>query len=113
MVTPVYSTLLGEANAVPNTGGPFELGAVPAGFVWVVRSVVAFNLQAWPLGLGGLQLLDNLGAVLWAVGKPEARSQKLYSSTVHQTMTTFDRLSAVTPDTGWTIRVSGFQLIAP
>jgi hypothetical protein len=112
VATPVYSTLLADVNGV-NISAWQTIGTVPLGFRWVVRSVVAFNPSRWFQGLWGLQLADSLFTQIWAVGMPVARGSRLFTAQVHQTMDPGDLLQSFTKDSGWNIRVSGFQLTLP
>jgi hypothetical protein len=106
---PVYSRFLAGANAVP-AGVALPLGGPTEGFVWVIRHVACYNALARYVGLHGVQIVDAGANIIFAVGNADAVGNRWYGRTMHQTIEFGDGMTATSSDSGWILRISGFQL---
>lgn len=111
MALSVYTHLLGSNPALPF--GATTLGTVPSGFVWVVRDVTFFNSRGSAYGFAGVRLIDGTGACIAGVGPDQARGGVPIQVETRQLLVAGDILQAIALETGWSVRVTGYQLTLP
>lgn len=111
MASHVYSRLLWEEN--PGHGGLFTSDPVPAGYVWVIKDIVALASSIEQEILAGLQFFDQAGVLVWGVAYPFAVPGRLEHYWGMQVLESGDQLEASTPDLTWSWRVSGYVLTLP
>lgn len=108
-----YSTLLWEQPAPNASGIPVFSPIVPVGFVWVVRSVSAYNtFEPRAIGIAHLEFQVD-GYPTWNTPIHTSRCSTAYESGDVRWVTaagTF--LSFTSTSANWKVRVSGYQLQA-
>lgn len=110
----VYSSLLWRANDLgPTLGEPDYSPVVPAGFIWVVRDILAWNRNFAGWDLQGFVLGDTQGGILWSLWLPDVTAARTYHQEMRQVLNPGDHISLNTADTGWYFRISGYQLSLP
>lgn len=109
----VYSTLLVSAKNL-GQGTPFLPPIVPAGFVWVIRSISAANMSARSTFVGGIIITDSFdNNEIWGTPLDTSISSKVYTAELRQVVPSGRELLARTFSPGWDVRISGFQLTLP
>lgn len=112
----VYSALLFENGDISKPGGDYNSIVVPSGYLWVVRDMyftVPTEVGYTWSHASGFEVTDHAGARLWNVTSPRAEMNVGYHWTGHQVVNTGDQLTVAIYDTGWTWRISGYQLTTP
>lgn len=107
----VYSSLLGRYTF---GGSGTVTFTVPAGFVWVVRSLSAFNPGTVGGGTGhGFSFTVNGQYSLYTVSAPYIVPQWQYHLDTRQVLDEGDNLDLVANDGGWSLYASGYALALP
>lgn len=99
------SVTLGEYNSAP----------VPAGYVWVVRSITAYLDQLWFFYAQGIHFRVSTlsGSYLAGVTRPGVSARRAYQWDMHQVLNAGETIHVSTWDASWNFAVSGYQLTLP
>lgn len=109
----VYSQLLVVAHNIA-TGAPLLPPAVPAGYIWVIRDIAAWNGQTIGFSVQGLMIEDTTNsAPFFQTPAMLSWSQTLYHLECRQVMPTGYELVAHTNSANWNVRISGYALTTP
>lgn len=111
---PAYSKVLWDqapgSSLVPPIAGPI----VPGGTVWVVREIIAENVQTSGGGGNCPQLRIGVGPLdIWET--PPNRTviaRPYYATDVRYVMAAGESFTAASADFHWSWRISGYQLSA-
>ena len=89
-------------------GGTVAVFTVPAGELWVIRNISAICESTELFGLQGFELLIN--GALFVHGRKGADCTALtpYNWEGRQAAVATDVLELVTPDSGWSVLVTGY-----
>lgn len=111
---PAYSIILWDLAPGYPIPGPQSSAPVPAGFVWVVRTVKAYNQVASGAGKGIPQIVLSAGGFpIWMTPFNGTATAQIYEfGDTRVVMDAGDKLSINTDNPDWVIRASGFQLSA-
>lgn len=108
----VYSARLAVGTALG--GGAGIVATVPAGVVWVLRSMSAAAAGAGLAPLSGFQVLLGTDVPIWGVGPLCVASQNPYEWSGRQVLNAGDDLTFSSADTApWALIVSGYSLALP
>jgi hypothetical protein len=107
-VAQTYSYPLGSSPSL--SVGTTTLFTVPSLTTYVVRDIVATNLNNPGAALNGLWFVDEEDVTVWMVWPPAAVPAVTYHELFHQAFLAGDSLRAITGDTSWSVRVSGYEL---
>lgn len=109
----IYSQLLAAVRNIA-IGAPSVGGPVPTGYIWIVRDIVAFNLNTtpgWILGMFLSSTSDNVP--IFSTPPQSSQCQLAYHWEGRQVLNTGGGLTAHTVGNNWCIRVSGYALTTP
>lgn len=101
------------AQLVSASPGTTDLGQAPAGRKWVVKDITATQVGGLGWVVSGFNVLDGLGAVIFGVGSPFAVMSVTYHWHGSQTLEDGEHLFFQTAETGWSLRISGYELTEP
>lgn len=110
MTSRSYTALLGQGLGLPE--GWYSLFSVPAGELWVVRNMDAFLGSGPTLKTFGFYVSDQNEYPLWGVQLPYANGGVSYYWEGRQAFTESQGMMFYSLDTGWNIRVTGYQFSA-
>lgn len=107
----IYSQRM--AQLVASSPGTTDLGQAPAGRKWVVKDIVATYVGGLAFPRSGFGVLDGLGATIFGVKSPFAVSGYSFHWAGTQTLEDGEHLYFQSDEGGWSLRVSGYELVEP
>jgi hypothetical protein len=107
----VYSRRLAQLVSAPS--GTTDLGHAPDGRKWVIKDINVTQLGGLGYPRSGFEVLDGLGAVIFAVNSPFAVMGWTYHWAGTQTLEDGEHCFFHADDLGWSVRVSGYELVEP
>lgn len=112
MAFSVYSKAFFDETGL--TVGAHSIGPVPAGFVWVVRDIDSYNDGVTSAAVAGWSLSSVSGGAPFA-GVPSGWAQcgQFYQWSGRQVIDEGDELALEAFGSGWSVRISGYQLTLP
>lgn len=111
MANPVYS--IAQASTGLLASGTTDLGGPPDGFVWVIRDMRMTNLDVGLVYKNGFRVYDSNLTSLWTIQEPFAMAGPTFEWHGHQVIEGDQTISVTTGETGWELRISGYQLTLP
>lgn len=92
--------------------GEVIVGPPPSGFIWIVRDIDCRGVFASPwTAQTGFEISDAIGTMIFQA--TQCVSQKTYSWRGRQVLEAEDFLRLIGLDSGWSMRISGYQLSLP
>ena len=107
----VYSLLLARLFSAPS--GVSALGTPPTGTKWVVKDIVATWSGGECASRGGFRFHDDDQVDIFTVEGPLAMTSYSFHWTGSQVIEYGQSLTLTTGESGWSVRVSGYQLVLP
>lgn len=110
----VYTVQMLEMTYNPSAGSTVS-APVPAGNVWVVRSITLCNFATPVQQMTGIQVVRSSNfAVIFQVQAWECRPRKTYFWDGHHVLSAGNTITVQTLDaTAWTASIAGYQLTLP
>lgn len=112
MTTNVYSISIFEGAALGS--GSYVTTAVPAGYVWVVREILAINHAHAPYeALNGVRIYRTSGATMFETGAGVTTGDKVYHQVFRKVLAAGQTMTVVVREAGWDVSIMGYQLSLP
>jgi sugar lactone lactonase YvrE len=80
--------------------------------VWVVRDIVITNTGPWQVTANTLYVTDSGGAWIYGVQPPDGFNGRIYHWQGRQVLHNPQTLTIQAGGSGWSVRVSGYNLTA-
>lgn len=108
----VYSQLLWGHGTV-GSPGTYNSPPVPAGYVWVIRSITLGTGDGFFGFPGYTYFQDSNGYPIWGVTPPELTGFTFYTYDGHQVLNAGVEIQCITTDNQARWRISGYALTLP
>jgi hypothetical protein len=107
----VYSKML---TAVASSGvGTVGIGTPPAGHKWIIKDICATLGGGKAFPRLGFRLIDSFAVTIMEVTQPFAVTGVTFRWEGSQVVEYGTGLNLTTAEAGWSLRVSGYELVLP
>lgn len=108
----VYSFRLAHLYLAPV--GTNDLGAPPAGFKWIIKTICVSSYGgSIAAPRSGFDVIDGIGAPIFVVEQPFSVNGCSYDWSGTQTIESGEHVFFRVQETGWSMRMSGYELVLP